>query len=146
MYKNNHGFTLIEVLFVLGIFSLLLFIAVPIQFSTLEKQETKQFLETFQSDVMLVQNESYASTDRIDFTFDRTDHSYMAQVASKNDLLFKRSYPSDWQITDNFPVDGITFSKNGTIKKGGTITITTSSDTYDIIFPFGKGRCYVKKQ
>lgn len=146
MLNKNNGFTLMEILFVLGIFSFFLFVTVPIQFSNLEEQEIKQFLKTFQSDVMLVQNLSYASTDRINMTFDQTNHSYMAQTGGKDDLLFERSYPPEWQISSNFPHEGITFRNNGTIEQGGTVTVRTSSDTYKIIFPFGKGRCYVEKQ
>lgn len=146
MLNKNNGFTLMEILFVLGICSLFLFIMVPIHFSNLEEQEVKQFLKTFQSDVMLAQNMSYASTDRINITFDQSTHSYVGQVAAKDNRLFKRSYPSKWRIRSNFSREGIVFHNNGTIEQGGKITVRTNSDTYKIIFPFGKGRSYVEKQ
>lgn len=142
MRKN--GFSLLEVVFVLGIWSLLFLLAVPLQYSVLDNQEDEQFLKTFQSDILFLQNISYASSSRIELVFDHTNHCYTIEGLDEGTLL-KRSFPAEWDIDERTMKEGISFNNHGTIRKPGRIQIDTPSTSYQIIFPLGKGRCYVEK-
>src|SRR5699024_11630333 len=62
-HKQN-GFTLLEILIVLGVWSLLILLSAPLHISSIEKQQEKQFQKTFESDVMYVQNFSVDVPDR----------------------------------------------------------------------------------
>lgn len=143
MKKN--GFTLLEVIFALGIWSLLILLTVPIQFSILDRQEEEQFFRTFESDILYMQSMSYASPDYIRLVMDAENNSYEIKgLPNKNAI--KRTFPSDWEIKIQTLQKIISFNKLGTIKHPGTMKIMTTSATYKIIFPLGKGRCYIEKQ
>ncbi|WP_404453002.1 prepilin-type N-terminal cleavage/methylation domain-containing protein [Virgibacillus necropolis] len=59
--KIKNGFTLIEVIFVLGVLSILLLLSTPIKVSILDNQKEKQFLTTFENDILYMQSLSYLS-------------------------------------------------------------------------------------
>ncbi|MEN1970577.1 competence type IV pilus minor pilin ComGD [Lentibacillus sp. N15] len=143
MKKN--GFTLLEIVFVLGIWSILLLLVVPIQFSLLDHQEENQFFQTFQSDILFLQSMAYANTKQVDLTFDQANHRYTIQFVD-GDILRERTYPADWQIEERTIEKNIAFNDRGTVKQPGVISVVTSSARYNITFPLGKGRYYIEKQ
>ena len=138
---NKNGFTLLEVLFTLGVLSILLFISVPISFSTLEKQQIQQFFNTFEFDVLYIQHLSTTSDEFIKIRF-YEDH-YKVYKGSKEKLAI-RNYPDGLQV-DRRVNPEISFYVSGIVEKPGTIKVTTNDGTYHIVFPLGKGRCYIVK-
>lgn len=142
--KSQVGFTLLELLLVLSIWSLLLLLAIPLTFQKLQDIQEQQFLTTFEHDILYVQNLSLTSfTDHARLRL--RDDSYEILSGYHQEVKMKRSIPPNWHINMR-EINDISFNKNGTIRKAGTITITTPSSTYDIVFPPGKGRCYIVKQ
>lgn len=145
-YEANdakNGFSLIELLVVLSILSIILFIAVPFSYSFIERQQTKHFLNTLESDVFYVQNQSFATLQTARLTF-REDH-YIVFVHLDGDIKPKiRPYPKNIQV--NFHQDNrITFSNNGHYRTPHTISMIVSGEKYQLIFPLGKGRYYIEK-
>lgn len=138
MIKRN-GFTLIEMLIVLGILSVLLLISSPLNYSALEKQRTKQFFDTFEFDVLYIQNLSTSSENSLKIRF--FDNNYKVFNAI-NQVIETRIYP-DGMIIDPWVHSTITFNQNGTFMKPGKIKVTTNHGMYHIVFPLGKGRCYI---
>jgi competence protein ComGD len=138
---RENGFTLLEVLFAMGILSLLLFISIPLNLATLERQQIEQFFNTFESDVLYVQNATGISDESTYLRFFE-DH-YTIRVAG-NKPRINRSYPQglkvDWRTKSD-----IVFNETGTIINPRTIKVTTNKDTFHIVFPLGKGRCYIVK-
>lgn len=141
MRKN--GFTLLELSIVLAIWSVLLLLTTPIIFNQIDKQEENHFFETFQLDVLYIQSLAMVTKEeevRIKFY----DQHYSI-LQGRNKTVTVRDIPRDWQVNTRV-VSSISFNEKGTIRKPGTIEIKTSRETYHIIFPFGKGRCYIVKK
>ncbi|MTW85146.1 prepilin-type N-terminal cleavage/methylation domain-containing protein [Virgibacillus dakarensis] len=143
MRKN--GFTLLEVIFVLGIWSLLILLSAPIQFSILDKQTEEQFFRTFESDILLMQSMSYAANDKMELKINKNNNHYTIEIDNGKTLI-ERAFPSDWKIDERLLGKGVSFNKLGTIKQPGRIKVVTTTSTYHIVFPLGKGRCYIEKQ
>ncbi|WP_188453666.1 competence type IV pilus minor pilin ComGD [Virgibacillus oceani] len=144
MRKN--GFTLLEVLFSLSIWGLFILLSVPVMFSVIDKQEEKQFFETFEFDLLYMQNMSYTTTDYIRLTFKLNSNTYEIRKGNNDELLVKRSIPDDWIVQKRKMTKPISFNANGTIKQSGSLYIQTKLSEYRIVFPLGKGRCYIEKQ
>ncbi|MGY0692929.1 competence type IV pilus minor pilin ComGD [Virgibacillus sp. FSP13] len=140
MKKN--GFTLLEVIFILGIWSLLILLSLPIQFSLLDKQEAEQFFRTFESDLLYMQNMSFASKDNIRLSIDAENNRYTI-FRHTNEKLIERNIPKEWQIDKRTLQKPISFNEFGTIRNPGRLKIITKKQEYEIIFPLGKGRYYI---
>ncbi|MDY0396677.1 type II secretion system protein [Virgibacillus halophilus] len=83
--QNNisNGFTLLETIFVLGILSLFLVLAIPLSWTFLQKQQEKQFIDTLQSDLLLIQSLSAQEDDQIKIIFHETDYTVQTSRAKK---------------------------------------------------------------
>lgn len=141
--NSNQGFTLLEVIFVLAILSILISLSAPIIFTTLEDQNEKQFFETLNSDLLLIQTASHGTT-ATDASIVFNDQSYTVRVLGKEEKVMNRTYPTGWK-SDGRAFKRISF-KNGTIRQAGTILLQSAESDYRIIFPLGKGRGYIEKQ
>lgn len=139
MRKN--GFTLLEMLFVLGILSILLFISIPLNIATLEKQQIEQFFNTFESDVLYIQSTTTSSNKPVKIRF--MEDRYKIRQSNHAPLAI-RNYPEglkmDWRKKPY-----LVFNETGTVINPRTIKVTTKQGTYNIVFPLGKGRCYIVK-
>ncbi|WP_188633613.1 competence type IV pilus minor pilin ComGD [Lentibacillus kapialis] len=141
MNHNSNGFTLLEVLFVLSVLSVLILIAVPIQASVLDKQTEANFLETLEMDILYTQSLSYNSRSRYQLFFPDQTH----YVIKKYGTILERKVPEGWSIKKR-TLPTISFNREGTIRKPGTMTIYTQTTQYNLVCPLGKGRCYFEKQ
>lgn len=144
MYRhlnNNQGFTLLEVLFVLVIFSIISVIFPPFQSEIIEKQKDKQFLETLEIDVLYVQNMTYLTTGENVFIRFYQDNYKIIQGSN---IITERVYPDGWNVDYRLNSD-IRFNGKGTFLYPRTIHITTTYSEYRIVFQFGKGRFYIAK-
>ncbi|MBP1950358.1 competence type IV pilus minor pilin ComGD [Virgibacillus litoralis] len=142
--RSKNGFTLIEVLFVLAIWSVILLISAPLHFSILEKQEEDKFMDTLEMDLLYMQSKSYGSRNYFRLTI--TDNkSYTIAKNSNRVNLVERRIPKGWEIDYlNLPV--ISFNYRGTIIDPGSFMIQTKNNNYKVTCPLGKGRCYIVKQ
>src|SRR5690625_2676230 len=141
--KKLNGFTLLEVLIVLGIWSVLILLSAPLHFSSLDKQQETQFLETLKFDVLYSQSLSIGSSYHatvIEFT--ESDYTILDRTSK---TLIRRKAPSGSSIKYRNNRQ-ISFNNHGSIRKPGTITLETKHDKYKIVFPLGKARCYIEKQ
>lgn len=141
---KQRGFTLLELLIVLGITSILLLLAVPITFNKLNEMEEKQFLNMFKHDVLYTQSLALSSFDD-QVRLRIQDDYYEILSGNVNEVKTIRKIPSGWHFNTR-TINDIAFKNSGTIRKAGTITVTTPHSTYDIVFPPGKGRCYIVKK
>lgn len=140
--KNNYGFTLLEVIFTLTVWTIIISITVPLTMNSLNMHKESSFFDTLMSDLLHVQTMShgiYKNNNSI--TFEKT--RYVINLDSKKNDIY-RNYPNGWEF------DGRTYNKisfqNGTIRKAGTILLQSNDTNYRIIFPFGKGRGYIERQ
>lgn len=147
LLKSNdgkNGFTLLEVLIVLAIWSVLLLLVVPINFSYLEKQQEKHFFETFAFDVLYTQNISTITKnkDHVQLKIEKDRYTIRRGYS---EIIVVRSIPSDWNVKTNV-FESISFDNKGRIRTPGNFTIETKNSVYRIVFPFGKGRYHIVEQ
>lgn len=141
---NQNGFSLVELLFVLGILSFLLLLIVPLSLNHLEHQREMKFLEQLKYDVLYIQNISMTNKTRTAHLYMSEDY-YQIYDRTIHDGQIKRYYPDTWNV-DTRVMSQIAFNKNGTMQSPGKFTIQTKQKTYEIIFPLGKGRFYIVEQ
>ena len=141
MIKN--GFTLIEMLLVLSVLSIIILLAVPLQFSSLTKQEENQFIELFMHDVLLIQNQaSVNSKDSMSIKFHDDHYSIMQRTIEQP--FAKRNYPDGWSILGiNRDIE---FSESGSFLYPRKIVMYSKEERIAFTFPLGKGRFYVEKE
>lgn len=140
--KSSAGFTLIEVLIVMGILSFLAIMIIPISFTTIEKQHEKTFIETFEFDLLYTQSLAITSKERIRIIF--SDQSYQIVKGEKNSIVTIRNIPNNIRVNTRLR-HIISFDQNGRVRdlQKGKIEIETNHSTYHVIFPMGKGRCSI---
>lgn len=144
--SEKNGFTLLELLIVLSIWSIITTLSVPILFNQLEKIEEEQFLETFKHDVLYIQYLSTSAIDRrIQIRVNNNNYEIIDGSIKKSSPIIKRYFPKDWEV-DMRTIKRISFNENGTIRYAGTISIKTKRANYFVVFPPGKGRCYIVEQ
>lgn len=141
---NKNGFTLLEVLFVLAIWSILIILSAPLHLSVFNDQTEETFLETLEMDMLYMQSLSYASRDYYRLSF-QGSQSYSIKNAHTNKLYVEREIPDGWEIEKDASFI-ISFKKDGLIAHPGSFIIQTLQNRYKMICPFGKGRCYFDKQ
>src|SRR5690625_1911197 len=141
MFKDNNfnknGFTLLELLVVLAIWSLLLLLVTPINFSLMEKKQVQYFFETFAYDILYTQNLSTTTKDYVQLNL--YEDRYTIRRGYKGEILLTRNIPANWVIKAKV-FHTISFDDKGRIRMPGTFFIQTKHDEYAIVFHFGKGR------
>lgn len=143
MSHNQQGFTLIEILVVLSLFTILLTLIFPISYSLLENKTEEKVLELFQYDILFLQNQSVANgrEDYLRMVFSKDGYT----ITDTKNELFTRRLPEDWEI-DTRTLNYISFKHNGTTRYSGTIEIISPNNRYTVTFPIGKGRGYIVKR
>lgn len=142
---NQKGFTLLEMLIVLSIWSVLILFTIPINLNTLEKQQEDKFFETLALDVLYIQNLSASSKGYLHPRINLHEDRYIMRAGTLDNEMIERRIPEGWRI-DFRTLPLIEFDPNGRMKTPGNIIIKTKDTTYNVIFPFGKGRYHVVEQ
>ncbi|WP_042145915.1 competence type IV pilus minor pilin ComGD [Paucisalibacillus sp. EB02] len=143
MFHKQQGFSLIEVLVVLSLFTILLTLTLPISYSLLEKKTEEKVLEMFQYDILFLQNQSIANgrEDYLRMVFSKNGYT----LTDTNKELLTRMLPKGWEI-DTRTLNYISFKHGGTTRYSGTIEIISPNNRYTLTFPIGKGRGYIEKR
>lgn len=145
MFKDSdrkNGFTLLEMLIVLTIWSVLVLLILPINFTHLEKQQEEYFFETLAFDILYAQNLSSTTKDIVQINL-YEDHYTIWR--GYREVLLTRYIPSGWVIKRKVS-HVISFDDKGRIRKPGNFVIQTKSHEYAVVFPFGKGRYHIVEQ
>lgn len=144
LIKSSYGFTLLEVLMVLAIFSILSLIIIPISFNKLEISQENKFIETFEYDLLYTQSLAVTSKERVRIIFYKS--SYQIVKGEQDSLLSVRNIPKNINVNTRLR-NIISFDRNGRIRdlQKGKIEIETKHSKYHVIFPLGKGRCSIVK-
>ncbi|MDC3415509.1 competence type IV pilus minor pilin ComGD [Aquibacillus salsiterrae] len=146
MLLHNHkqaGFTMIELVIVLSIFSVMLSIFGLFQHQLIGKYQTEHALSLLQDDILLLQKRSIVKNENIQMYIYPQTKTYEIKQGGLGKILITRQLPTDWEIQLNTLAMPIAFTTNGTIKNPGVMTIKAANKSYKLYFPFGKGRCYV---
>lgn len=140
--KSERGFTLIELLFTLTVVAFIISLSVPFLIATFEKQKEKQFFTLLKQDILLLQNSTFRTSD-YNRIFFRIDHYQIIFDSNKYESII-RQYPQHTSLMGNTTI--LNFKKDGTVIDPRTITLRSKYGNKDLVFPFGKGRFYVKSK
>ena len=140
-FHKQQGFSLIEVLVTLSILGIILTIFFPISNSLLETKTEEKVFDMFQYDVLFLQNKSMGTNNYTRMVLKPNGYT----ITDHNTILIERELPDGWEIDPRNLVN-ISFNRSGAIRNAGTIKIVSPKNTYNVIFPIGKGRGYIEKQ
>ncbi|UOQ85998.1 competence type IV pilus minor pilin ComGD [Gracilibacillus salinarum] len=147
MTKNNErAFTLPELLIALTITSLLLLISGSAGLRIHDTVQYKQFIKQFNRDLLYLQQLALSQEDSYYLQIDTAQQRYTIRKDGLGTEVLERVYSEKWEVNANTLLQPIEFSHNGNIKRPGTMKIKTKYHIYWITCPFGKGRCYEKKE
>lgn len=136
---NEGGFTLVELIIILSIWLLILSFTIPLVVKDVNKLKERQYLNSFQSDVIYAQSLAMGTENKVRITFTSTNYNIMENQRK----IIQRTIPENWQVEASLMKNMIEFGITGQILNPGAINIKTAHSQYSIVFPFGKGRGYV---
>lgn len=140
--KKENGFTIVELLIVLSLFSLLLVIGASFQTKSYQAYQFNCWYQQFESDVLFIQQQTLVSRENIYLLINPNSHTYEIRRGGLGEIITVRSFPDNWEIKLNTLSMPLSFSINGTLRNPGMFQVLTKGMAYDIYFPFGKGRSY----
>ncbi|WP_112181301.1 competence type IV pilus minor pilin ComGD [Paraliobacillus zengyii] len=141
--NKDSGFTIIELLIVLSILSILLVIGTTFHIKTYQTYQFNRWYQIFESDIMFMQQQTIASMGSFYMLIKPSSHTYEIRNGGLGEIIIERPIPDTWEIKLDTLTMPLSFSTNGTVKQPGKFQIRTPSNSYDITFPFGKGRSYL---
>lgn len=140
---QKNGFSLVELLVVLSIVSFLLLIGGSVQMKTYDQYQFNQWYQLFESDMLRMQQNSMITNENQYLLINSNSNQYEIRQGGLGKIVLKRPIPPHWKIKLYSLQMPVSYSKHGTIRKPGKFQVETAYQSWEIIFPFGKGRCYV---
>ncbi|MGM0751442.1 MAG: competence type IV pilus minor pilin ComGD [Bacillota bacterium] len=141
--KGEAGYTLIEMLVILLIFTTLLswvsFSVLPMK----EHNEKDLFLSRLQSDLYQIQSYSISNQTPITLTFYPTSNKYVAKTLSRQTIV-SRELSSSIHISSN-SLEDITFFPDGNTNRFGKVNFKMGDRILQLMFQIGQGRFYVQE-
>ncbi|QTM99817.1 hypothetical protein ERJ70_11210 [Sediminibacillus dalangtanensis] len=139
------GFTFIEVMVVLSCIVVLTAVGTTLPLHLFEKQETNDFFQLFDSDLIYLQQSAMLSSERNALYLDPEGHEYTIRTGGTARIILSRKIPKSWNIELRTLKMPLSFNSKGTIKQPGTMIIHTNKRRYKVVFPLGKGRHYYEE-
>src|SRR5699024_2140932 len=118
--KRKNGFTLLEVLIVLFIWSVLVLLIAPIHFSLIETQQKDYFFETFAYNVLYTQILYTTKKDYVKINL--YEDRYTIRNRYKGKVLLTQNIPSEWMFKAK-AFHSISFDDKGRIRMHGPFFI-----------------------
>lgn len=135
------GFTFLETILSLFIITLLFTITAPFIYKQLTQYQKDHFMTLFSSDVQFIQNLSMGNNESARMYLQK-DH-YVVYQTHGSAKMSRRPYPERFKIsTSNLQ---IRYNFSGNLLDPKSIYMTFEDENFQIVFPFGKGRFYVRE-
>lgn len=144
MFKNEKGFTLIEVLLVLSIALVISSTVLFISSSYIDKKSFQLFINQFKLDVYHLQILSIHNGTYSELVFGDNGTSYTAKKSFFEPVV-KRQFPKGITLSKSSSLTEIAFHPNGTIEKFGTLVFNTPNGVILLRVYIGKGRMTVEE-
>jgi competence protein ComGD len=143
--KNESGYSLIEMVIVLLIIGIVGSIAYPKFDSFIKNRKTEYFIQTFQREIVHMQQKAVTENRLYNLSIDNNNHFYEIRGNGSKKTV-KRSFP-EHILFDGYSMDmSVQFNQLGNISRAGTLYIHSENATYKMVFQIGKGKFYVAKQ
>jgi competence protein ComGD len=142
--KAEAGYTLIEMLIVLLIFTTLLSWVV-FSISPLKgHMEKNLFLSQLESDLYQIQSYSIDHQAPIFLTFYPVTNKYVAKTEARQTIV-SRELPAAIQVASSNSLEDITFYPDGNTNQFGRVNFKMGDVTMYLMFQIGQGRFYVQE-
>jgi competence protein ComGD len=144
MKGKEQGFTMLEALFVLSIFLLM----ISISFLSLKphhfQQERQLFFSQLKADFLYAQQYAITNQKLVRVNFITAENYYYIRKQN-GELLLKREYADSIMVRGGSQKLHFYYHSNGNISTIGAIYIYIGEDAYQLMFQLGRGRFYVKR-
>lgn len=143
IHKNTErGFTFIELLLVLTVFTIITLIILPIGDKWIQETSEEAALQSFIASVYSLQSYAIANDVYTQMQFRDSGTMYISSAPGKG-VLSRNVFPKGMRVASSSPLSEIGFHHDGDIVKSGTLTIQTSSRVIQIRFQFQRGRMII---
>jgi competence protein ComGD len=146
-FHPQQGFTLVEMVMVIGIVSIVLTLVIPLFHPTEQVLEYERFFQLLEDDLFLAQQSALSNSTVIEVEFNIVNKFYTVRDRY-GDLIVKRSLPEGLSVSTNFDRNRIRYNRQGNISQGGRLFFVykvgerTKMKTY--VFQVGTGRYRVE--
>jgi competence protein ComGD len=148
--KNQSGFTLIEILFVLSIFLIITSISGLLIRPHYLVMEREQFISQFKADFLYSQQYAISQQKNLVFFILPKDKRYYVKEKSSSVYLVDRLIPKTIKVEDGTMGTAssiqLELNPSGHINRFGTVYFYVRDQKYKMIFQIGAGRFYVLKE
>ncbi|MCA0982763.1 type II secretion system GspH family protein [Halobacillus yeomjeoni] len=144
--KAEDGFTMVELLIVLTVWSVLMACLIPIHHRTFDTIQTESVLKQLEDDVLLIQQLTMQNHLYHQIMFQPSKNQYILYDTKNKNAVSIRKLPKNWRM-EMLTLDAtIRFNSRGMITNPGTMRIFSPNHTYKVTFPFGISRLNIEKQ
>ncbi|MGM7681546.1 competence type IV pilus minor pilin ComGD [Cytobacillus sp. Hm23] len=144
-YKNERGYTLIEVMIVLAIVSIMASVSVLQINPLIEKRKVAHFFAQLENDIFYAQIYALSNQKSITLLFSNQDSTYYVLSNGMSSPIMQRSFDKGFNIEKGTLGLSISFRSNGAISQAGTLIVNHHDKKYKVVFLLGKGRFYVQE-
>ncbi|MFX3674371.1 MAG: competence type IV pilus minor pilin ComGD [Paenisporosarcina sp.] len=144
MWKNDRGFTLIEVLIVLSMVFVISSSVLYVSSSYIKKNSFQLFMNQFKLDVYHLQSLSISNSTYSTLVFEENGTSYSTRKSFYEPIV-KREMPKGVSLSKRSSLSEISFHPNGSIEKFGTLVFDTPNGVILVRIYIGKGRMTVEE-
>lgn len=142
--KNEQGFTLLEMLFVLFIVMCLTGVVTKMSMKVSEAKEIERFFTQLQLDIHFTQMTSLERKEYFFIRFDGQTKSYSIKDHS-NKNIYERIFPKNVEFLSSLStLVTILYNENGNVSKAGTIYFKTPYGNKKVVITLGVGRVRVE--
>ncbi len=145
MEEKEDGFTLVEVLIVLGCLTLMLTIVNTITWKMFETYGQKVFLNQLEKDIYYAQAYAIENKTHVTLRFSTGQNEYSAYSYTNHTILtIQKADSLRFKKVGNVTV---TYTSSGNIEGPTTIHLTDKSGKtiYKLVFQLGRGRFYISE-
>jgi len=130
--KNNKGFTLVEMMVIIGIVAILALITIPNIASWRPKAALSSASRTLKADLGMAKSRAIRDNSTITVTFDTANGTYRITDNGGNTIKARRFTGLSISGT-TFAGNTVTFDRRGRSSSAGDISLTNSSGTIQIV-------------
>jgi competence protein ComGD len=144
--KTEKGFTLIESLFVLAVFLIIISVSAVCFKQQYVRMQSEAFLNQLQSDLFFGQQYAISHQHTVSVIFFPDQHYYMLRYTPTSPPFVTRYYSNNITVSPGTLTLFFDLTPSGFASKSGALSIHCGSKHYQLTVLIGKGRFYVVEE
>ncbi|MBS4173453.1 competence type IV pilus minor pilin ComGD [Bacillus sp. FJAT-49736] len=141
---GNKGFTMVEVLIVLLLFTIFLSFSMAIFKPLKNAMEKKLIISQLEADLYYAQTYAVNRQEPVSVQFYPMDNRYVMK-AGKGKVIVNRLWTSSVTLMNGGTFNSFTILPDGNISKFGKLSFQINGRTFSLIFNIGRGRFRVQE-